>query len=282
MSTFQPYVPAHTKQREFTSRAVFLGVILGLLFGIGNTYLALKIGTTVSASIPAAVISMAILRAFSKSASILENNLVQTIASVGEGLAAGITFSVPALFLLGEHPAPSRIFLLSVLGGILGILFMIPMRRYIIVHEHGKLPFPEGTACAEILMSGDKGRSKALMAFLGIFVGALHKIGSSALYLWNEVVTWVIGPLQKTEFSMDCTPSLLGVGYIVGPRIASLLFAGGALGWWILIPLIKVFGSSGIRLFIQEPFLLTQCLQMIFGANISATSELELLLAEVF
>jgi putative OPT family oligopeptide transporter len=250
MSAHQPFISAQDiKTREFTLRAIILGVILGLIFGVGNAYLGLKIGTTVSASIPAAVLSMAILRTFFKRVSILENNLVQTIASVGEGLAAGVIFTVPALFLLGEPPSASRIFLLAVLGGILGVLFMIPMRRYIIVQEHGKLPFPEGTACAEILKSGETSRSKALMAFLGIIVGSLHKICSSALYLFKEAPSWTIARLQKTEFSMDCTPALLGVGFIIGPRISALLFAGGALGWWILIPLIRVFGTGDLVIF---------------------------------
>jgi putative OPT family oligopeptide transporter len=242
---FKPFISSDSKVKEFSFRAVALGVLLGLLFGVGNAYLGLKVGTTVSASIPAAVMSMAILRIFFRNVTILENNLVQTIASVGEGLAAGVIFTVPALFLLGEPPSLSRIFLLSVLGGVLGILFMIPMRRYIIVKEHGKLPFPEGTACAEILKTGEGSRSKAFMALLGIVVGAFYKICCSALNLWNETPSWILSRFQKTEFSMDCTPALLGVGFIIGPRIASLLFAGGALGWWILIPLIKMFGTGG-------------------------------------
>jgi len=245
MSHHQPFVSGkETKMREFTFRAVLLGIVLSLLFGIGNAYLGLKVGTTVSASIPAAVLSMAILRTFFKRVSILENNMVQTIASVGEGLAGGVIFTVPALFLLGEHPSPSRIFLLALLGGILGVLFMIPMRRYIIVQEHGKLPFPEGTACAEILKSGESSRSKAMLAFLGILIGAVHKVCSSALYFFKEVPSWIITPFQKTEFSMDCTPALLGVGYIIGIRISALLFAGGALSWWVIIPLIHLFGTG--------------------------------------
>ena len=245
MAVHKPYIKSSNQRTpEFTIRAVVLGVILGLIFGIGNAYLGLKIGTTVSASIPAAVLSMAILRTFFRGVSILENNLVQTIASVGEGLAAGVIFTVPALFLLGERPEPSRIFLLSALGGVLGVLFMIPMRRYIIVQEHGKLPFPEGTACAEILKTGESSSSRAVMAFLGIFIGALHKVCSSILYFFKEVPTWIILPFQKTEFSMDCTPALLGVGYLIGPRIAGLLLAGGALGWWVLIPLIRLFAAN--------------------------------------
>lgn len=245
MTAHKSYIAASDKKTpEFTARAVILGMILGLIFGIGNAYLGLKVGTTVSASIPAAVISMAILRTFFRGVSILENNLVQTIASVGEGLAGGVIFTVPALFLLGEKPEPSRIFLLSALGGVLGVLFMIPMRRYIIVQEHGKLPFPEGTACAEILKSGESSRSKASMAFLGIIVGALHKLCSSAFYFFKEVPTWIIAPFQRTEFSMDCTPALLGVGYLIGPRICGLLLSGGALAWWVLIPLIRLFAAN--------------------------------------
>jgi putative OPT family oligopeptide transporter len=250
MSAHQPFISAKdVKTREFTLRAVILGIILGLIFGVGNAYLGLKVGTTVSASIPAAVLSMAILRTFFKRVSILENNLVQTIASVGEGLAAGVIFTVPALFLLGEPPPISRIFLLAALGGVLGVLFMIPMRRYIIVQEHGKLPFPEGTACAEILKSGETSRSKALMAFLGIILGSIHKICSSGFYLFKEAPAWTIAKFQKTLFSMDCTPALLGVGFIVGPRISALLFAGGAFGWWILIPLIRMFGTGNAVIF---------------------------------
>ncbi|MBS0604870.1 MAG: oligopeptide transporter, OPT family [Verrucomicrobia bacterium] len=250
MSVHQPFISAKdVKTREFTFRAITLGIVLGLVFGIGNAYLGLKVGTTVSASIPAAVLSMAILRTFFKKVSILENNMVQTIASVGEGLAAGVIFTVPALFLLGDRPSPSRIFLLAALGGILGVLFMIPMRRYIIVQEHGKLPFPEGTACAEILKSGESSRGKAMMAFLGIIVGSLHKLCSSAFYFFKEAPSWIIAPFQKTQFSMDCTPALLGVGFIVGPRISALLFAGGALGWWVLIPLIRMFGTGDITIY---------------------------------
>ncbi|MBS0648492.1 MAG: oligopeptide transporter, OPT family [Verrucomicrobia bacterium] len=246
---FKPYVAAESKMTEFTLRAVILGILLGLVFGVGNAYLGLKVGTTVSASIPAAVISMTILRTFFRKPSILENNLVQTIASVGEGLAAGIIFTVPALFILGEEITITRMFLLAVLGGVLGVLFMIPMRRYIIVKEHGVLPFPEGTACAEILKSGEKSGPKAAMAFTGIITGALYKILSNGLNLWRETPSWTITSFQKTAFSIDVTPALLGVGYIVGPRIAGYLFTGGAMAWWVLIPLIKMFGVSMDNIF---------------------------------
>ncbi len=241
---FKPYVASSSRIPEFTLKSLVLGLILGLIFGIGNAYLALKVGTTVSASIPAAVLSMAILRTFFKKVTILENNLVQTIASVGEGLAGGVVFTVPALFLLGETISPMRIFVLASLGGILGVLFMIPMRRYIIVKEHGKLPFPEGTACAEILKSGESSGPKALMAITGIVVGAVYKFVSNGLNLFKETFNWTISWYEKTEFSFDGTPALLGVGYIIGPRIASVIFAGGAFGWWVLIPLIKMFDIS--------------------------------------
>lgn len=239
----KPFISPQSNVREMSPRALVMGIILGLVFGVGNAYLGLKVGTTVSASIPAAVMSMTILRLFFRNVTILENNIVQTIASVGEGLAAGVIFTAPALFLLGETPDPSRIFMLAALGGILGVLFMIPMRRYIIVKEHGKLPFPEGTACAEILKSGEENRPKALIALVGMGIGAFHKICSNALNLWKETATWTLKSFEGTLISIDCTPALLGVGFIIGPRISALVFAGGALGWWILIPLIKIFSD---------------------------------------
>jgi len=246
---FKPYVASSSKIKEFSTKSILLGLVLGLIFGVGNTYLGLKVGMTVSASIPAAVLSMAILRTFFKRVTILENNLVQTIASVGEGLAAGVIFTVPALYLLGDSISPFRIFLLSSLGGILGVLFMIPMRRYIIVKEHGKLPFPEGTACAEILKAGEQKGEGANMAIIGIAVGAVYKFLCNGLNFFRETFTWVISSFQKTEFSLDATPALLGVGYIIGIRIASIVFAGGAFGWWVLIPLIKMFDIGTTAIF---------------------------------
>ncbi len=240
--TFHPHVPAATAMRELTPRSVILGMIFGFFFAVANAYLALKIGTTISASIPAAIMSMALLRFFSRNATILENNIVQTIATVGEALAAGVIFTIPALILLGDQPSIGRIFLLSALGGVLGILLMIPMRRFVIVEEHKKLPFPEGTACAEILKAGETSRQSAIMASWGFLAAALFKLCSNAFYLWNETVTWTFGFLRKAEFSIDATPALLGVGYIIGPRITALMFAGSALAWWGVIPLIMVFG----------------------------------------
>lgn len=246
---FKPYISSETKVPEFSFRAIILGIVLGLIFGVGNAYLGLKVGTTVSASIPAAVLSMAILSLFFKKVSVLENNLVQTVASVGEGLAAGVIFTAPALFLLGEPPSIYRMMLLSGLGAILGILFMIPMRRYIIVEEHGKLPFPEGTACAEILKSKQSSRSKALTAVTGIVIGSLYKILSGILNLWKEVPSWTMTKWNKLAFSMDCTPALLGVGYIIGARICSYLLFGGILAWWVLIPLISMFAQGQVVIY---------------------------------
>ncbi|HEY4255572.1 MAG TPA: oligopeptide transporter, OPT family, partial [Chlamydiales bacterium] len=165
---------------------------------------------------------------------------VQTIATVGEGLAAGVIFTIPALILLGESPSIGRIFLLSTTGGILGILLMIPMRRFLIVQEHKNLPFPEGTACATILKAGEKNKTSAITALWGVLGGALYKIGSNALFWWKESASWVFG--KGIEISIDATPALLGVGYIIGPRICSLMFAGGAIAWWVVIPLIQMFG----------------------------------------
>jgi len=240
--SFRPHVPASSHMREFTPRAAILGMIFGFFFAVANAYLALKIGTTISASIPAAIMSMALLKLLFRNATILENNIVQTIATVGEGLAAGVIFTIPALLLLGETPSVGRIFLLSSLGGILGILFMIPMRRYLIVQEHKKLPFPEGTACASILKAGEASHHTAFLALWGGLVAALYKVCSNALYIWKEQPSWTFNAFKRSEFSIDATPALLGVGYIIGPRTAAYMFAGGILAWWVFIPLILEFG----------------------------------------
>lgn len=244
--SFSPYVASTKVMTEFSIRSVVLGMLLGLLFGVGNAYLGLKIGTTISASIPAAVMSMAILRSCFKHVTILENNIVQTIATVGEGLAAGVIFTVPALYFLGEELSNFKIFQLAFLGGILGILLMIPLRRFIIVKEHGVLPFPEGTACAKILMAGEKKTTHAFTALWGIVIGGLYKVMISGVYLWNETVDVTLKFFSSTKLSIDCTPSLLGVGYIIGARISAIMFSGGIIGWWVIIPLIKTFGSGSI------------------------------------
>ncbi len=246
---FKPYIPSEKVIPEFSLKALFLGLFLGVVFAIANAYLALKVGTTVSASIPAAILAMGIFRFLAPKSTVLETNLVQTIATVGEGLAAGVTFTIPALLFLGEIPSIYQIFLLSSLGGILGILFMIPMRRHLIVEEHETLPFPEGSACAKIIESGEKSKSSAFLALWGVCIGALYKLGSNIFFLWQEIYTIRIPFLYNTVFSMDATPSLLGVGYLIGARICSLMFAGGILAWWVFIPLIRLFGEGNVIIY---------------------------------
>lgn len=249
-TAFKPYISTQKKIPEFTIKSIALGLIFGLIFAVANAYLGLKTGTTVSASIPAAIMSMAILRLCFKRVTILENNIVQTIATIGEGLAAGVVFTIPALFFLGESPSIARIFLLSALGGILGILFMIPMRRFIIIKEHYVLPFPEGTACAHILKAGEKNSSSAAMtAIWGFLIAVLFKVCSNIFFVFDEIPRWVIAPFKKTEFSIDATPALLGVGYIIGTQISSLMFAGGMFSWFVLIPMIKTFGINSATIF---------------------------------
>jgi len=241
---FKPYIGHKQSGKEFTLRAVILGIILGFIFAVGNAYLGLKIGMTISASIPAAVFSMTIMKILFKDGFILEHNLVQTMASVGEAIAASVIFVFPAFFFLGLTPSSFEIFLLILIGGVTGILFMIPMRRYVIVKEHGKLIFPEGTACAEILRAGEeKGHAGALVAGLGLLIGAVCKFLISGLKIFEENIQFNLFK-PNGVLTFEATPSLIGVGFIIGPRIASYMFAGGLMGWWILIPLISTFGVS--------------------------------------
>ncbi len=246
---FQPYIASNKSLAEFSLKALVLGLFLGVLFAIANAYLALKVGTTVSASIPAAILSMGFFRLLSPKSTVLETNISQTIATVGEALAGGVTFTIPALLFLQQRPSIYQIFLLSSLGGILGILFMIPMRRHLIVEEHNTLPFPEGSACAKILESGEKSKASASLSLWGLLLGFLYKVGSNILFLWNEFYTIHLPFLYGTVFSLDATPSLLGVGYLVGIRICSLMLSGGIVAWWILIPLIRIFGEGNVLVY---------------------------------
>jgi putative OPT family oligopeptide transporter len=252
---FKPYIPHDKTVAELTVRAVVIGVVLAIVFGAANAYLGLKIGMTISASIPAAVISMAVLRAFFKNGTVLENNIAQTIGSSGESLAAGVIFTIPAFFLLAAGkpldsaeaqsvPGIGRIVLLSLMGGFLGILFMIPLRRYLMVREHGKLPFPEGTACAEVLIAGEKGGSQAKLVGAGLLVGGAYQFLMKGLCLWKEEMVWSFKKFHNAAIGIDATPCLLGVGYIIGPRISAVMLAGGMLGWVVLVPLISFFGSG--------------------------------------
>jgi len=223
--------------REFTLRALILGILLAVVFGAANAYLGLKAGMTVSASIPAAVVSMAILRGLLRSGTVLENNMVQTIASAGESLAAGVIFTVPALLLLGLNPSLFLIFLVAATGGLLGVLLMVPIRKHLIEDEHNTLPYPEGTACAEVLEAGEEGGKKAREVFLGMGLGALFKALPAGAKLYPGAPSVFLRPL-KTLLGVDLSPALIGVGYILGLRISALVLAGGVLGWFVFIPLI--------------------------------------------
>ena len=244
---FKPYVPADKVTPEFTATSIIIGVLLAIIFGAANAYLGLRVGMTVSASIPDAVISMGVIRVIMKKDSILESNMVQTIGSAGESLAAGAIFTLPALFLWaneGKTEAPNllTISLIALVGGILGVLFMIPLRNALIVKEHGVLPYPEGTACAEVLLAGEEGGTSAKTVFAGMGVSAVFKFITDGLKVVPGVVTAPIRSL-RTAFSAEVYPALLGVGYICGIKIASYMFAGALLGWFVLIPAITIFGG---------------------------------------
>ncbi len=247
---FKPYVPAEKVTPEFTVTSVIMGVLLAIVFGAANAYLGLRVGMTVSASIPAAVISMGVIRVIMRKDSILESNMVQTIGSAGESLAAGAIFTMPVLFLWAkdgiiEKPSILTISLIALCGGVLGVLFMVPLRNALIVKEHGVLPYPEGTACAEVLLAGEEGGSSATTVFAGMGLAALFKFVVDGLKIVPGVITAKISAL-KTELSAEVYPALIGVGYICGPKIASYMFAGGIIGWFVLIPAIVTFGGDTI------------------------------------
>lgn len=247
---FKPYVPAEKVTPEFTVTSVIMGVLLAIVFGAANAYLGLRVGMTVSASIPAAVISMGVIRVIMRKDSILESNMVQTIGSAGESLAAGAIFTMPVLFLwakdgIVEKPSILTISLIALCGGVLGVLFMVPLRNALIVKEHGVLPYPEGTACAEVLLAGEEGGASATTVFAGMGLAALFKFVVDGLKIVPGVITAKISAL-KTELSAEVYPALIGVGYICGPKIASYMFAGGIIGWFVLIPAIVTFGGDTI------------------------------------
>ena len=247
---FKPYIPADKITPEFTVASVVMGVLLAIIFGAANAYLGLRVGMTVSASVPAAVISMAVIRVIMKKDSILESNMVQTIGSAGESLAAGAIFTLPALFLWAKEgvmdkPGMVTITVIALCGGLLGVFFMVPLRNALIVKEHGVLPYPEGTACAEVLLAGEEGGASAKSVFAGMGLAAVFKLIVDGLGVVAGVITIPIKAL-KTELSTQVYPSLLAVGYICGPRIASYMFAGGIIAWFVLIPAIVIFGANTI------------------------------------
>ena len=245
---FEPYVPAEKKPPEMTVTALVTGILLAVVFGAANAYLGLRVGMTVSASIPAAVISLAVTRVLLKRNSVLESNMVQTIGSAGESLAGGVIFTIPVLFLWAaegrtDSPELLSIALIALCGGMLGVLFMIPLRNSLIVKEHKVLPYPEGTACAEVLLAGEKGGTSAKYVFTGMGLAAVCKFLVDGVKMIPGVITAPLKAL-KTEFSVEAYPALLGVGYICGPKISSYMFAGGLLGWFVLIPAIVFFGGG--------------------------------------
>lgn len=249
--SFKPFVPVDSTLPEMTVTSIILGVVLAVLFGGANAYLGLRVGMTVSASIPAAVISMGIIRKILRKDSILENNMVQTIGSAGESVAAGAIFTLPALFLWAgegsiETPSLVLIALIALFGGLLGVMFMIPLRGALIVQEHGKLPYPEGKACAEVLEAGESGGAKAATVFSGLGIAALYKLIADGLRVFPSEVHYEIGAYKGSGFGADVLPALLGVGYICGPKVSSYLLAGGTVGWFVLMPLIAMFGGDQV------------------------------------
>ena len=245
---FKPYVPAEKVTPEITVTSIVMGILLAVVFGAANAYLGLRVGMTVSASIPAAVIAMGVIRIIMRRNSILESNVVQTIGSAGESLAAGAIFTLPALFLWAaegkmEKPDLVEITLIALIGGLLGVFFMIPLRNALIVKEHGTLPYPEGTACAEVLLAGEKGGANASTVFAGMGFAALFKFIIDGLKLVSGEISFRVKGFAG-EIGTQIYPAVMSVGYICGARISSYMFAGGILSWLVLIPLIVLFGSD--------------------------------------
>ena len=248
-NTFKPYIPASKVTPELTVTSIIMGIILAVVFGAANAYLGLRVGMTVSASIPAAVISMGVIRVIMRKNSILESNLVQTIGSAGESVAAGAIFTLPALFLwakegIMDKPGIVEITLIAVIGGLLGVFFMIPLRNALIVREHNTLPYPEGHACAEVLLAGEKGGANASTVFAGMGFSALFKFIIDGLKLVPGEITAVFPKAFPAAIGTQIYPAVMSVGYICGPRISSYMFGGGILSWMVLIPMLVIFGGS--------------------------------------
>src|SRR3954465_15341834 len=246
---FQPFVPATESPAEFTAKAVVLGILFGLIFGASTVYLGLRAGLTVSASIPIAVLAISVLKRLGGS-TILENNIVQTIGSAGESLAAGVVFTIPALiFLVPYGPAYFnyvQITLLAIAGGILGVLMMVPLRRALIEKEHGVLPYPEGTACADVLVAGEAGGALGRTVFVGLGTGAIWKSLSWIFQIFPTAIGYTVartGVFPNATLNLDLSPEYMGVGYVIGPRIAGVMFAGGVLSWLVLLPLLSIMGN---------------------------------------
>jgi putative OPT family oligopeptide transporter len=248
MKAFKPFVSASASLPDFNVKTVILGVVLGALFGSANAYLGLRVGLTISTAIPLAVVSVAILRLLTPifgKPSILECNISQTGGSASSSLASGIIFTIPALFIWGYNIPLYQMTLLAMCGGILGVLFMIPLRGFLIVKEHRTLPYPEGTASAEVLIAASEGGSTAANVFRGMGIGALYKGLISLFYLWPSKVHFKLPVIPKAEIGVSTTPALLGVGYILGRRIGAIMVGGGLLSWVVIIPLIAWGGHAG-------------------------------------
>ena len=248
-NTFKPYIPAERITSEITVTSIIMGILLSVIFGAANAYLGLRVGMTVSASIPAAVIAMGVIRVIMRKNSILESNMVQTIGSAGESLAAGAIFTMPALYLwakegIMEKPSLVTITVIALIGGLLGVFFMIPLRNALIVREHNTLPYPEGQACAEVMLAGEEGSSNASTVFAGMGFAALFKFIIDGLRVIPGEITLNIKKLYPGAIGTQIYPAVMSVGYICGPRISSYMFAGGVLSWMVLIPIIVLFGSS--------------------------------------
>jgi len=253
---YEPYVPPKENIAEFTLKAIVLGAAFGIIFGAANAYLGLKVGLTVSTSVPIAVMTVGFFRLLKPilgKSSILEHNISQTVGSASSSLASGIIFTLPALFLWGLDPTIFTMALIGFLGGLLGILFMIPLRRFLIVKEHGKLPYPEGTACAEVLVASEIGGSHAKTVFTGLGLGALFKGLMSFGKFWSSEASWAIPGLPKGRIGFELLPALLGVGYILGYRVSAMMVSGSLISWVILIPLIAYFGSGLETVIAPEP-----------------------------
>jgi uncharacterized oligopeptide transporter (OPT) family protein len=231
---------------EFTLRAVVLGVVLSLIFGMVNAYVGLKIGLTVSASIPSAVLSMAVLRGLFRTGTVLENNVTHAVGSTGESVAAGIIFTLPALAFLEVKMTPFHVFLLGAASGLLGLLMMIPLRRGLMIDEHATLPFPEGTACAKVLIAGDQGGTTARPVLIGGAIGIVYKLAMSMTMLWKDSVLWTSKALHQATLGFDLSPLMLGVGYLIGPRVAGVMLAGGVLGFVVLIPAFNLMAGTHV------------------------------------
>lgn len=249
--SFKPFISAEKVVPEFTLTSIILGILLAVLFGGANAYLGLRVGMTVSASIPAAVISMGVIRIILRKDSILENNIVQTIGSAGESLAAGAIFTLPALFMWAsewgtEAPSLLEIGIIALCGGILGVLFMVPLRKALIVEEHGVLPYPEGTACAEVLLAGEQGGAKSSTVFAGLGIAALYKFIADGLKLFPSEVHYELTGYKGSGVGIDVLPALAGVGYICGPKISAYMLSGGIVAWFVLMPLISLFGGDAV------------------------------------